>query len=109
MLSGSPTESGRGEVVALTLGVVSVGEVVDVVVGLLAETEGRPVSEVRAQLAVSGPDLLIDSLRIVEILTRVEERCGVSLPADPAIASSTRSVLSFARVVVNAINDGGPT
>ena len=92
--------------VALTPSVVGPAGVVDVVVDLLAEAEGRPVSEVMAELAVSGPDLLIDSLRIVEILTRVEKRYGVSLPADPVIARSTRSVLSFARAVVDTINGG---
>jgi hypothetical protein len=44
----------------------------------------------------------------VEILTRVEERFGVSLLADPVTARSTRSVLSFAQAVVNPINEGGP-
>ena len=79
----------------------------DVVVDLLAEAEGRPVSEVMAELAVRGPDLLIDSLRIVEILTRVEERYGICLSADPVIARSTRSVLSFAQAVLDTINGGG--
>lgn len=91
----------------MTLSVVSTDKVVDVVVDLLAEAEGRPVSEVLAELAVSEPDLIIDSLRVVEILTRVEERYGVCLPADPVIARSTRSVLSFAQAVVNTINRGG--
>ena len=90
----------------MTLRVVGAGEVVDVVIDLLAEAEERPVSEVMAELAVSEPELLIDSLRIVEILTRVEKRYGVCLPADPVTARSTRSVLSFARAVVDAINGG---
>jgi acyl carrier protein len=107
MLSGTPATL-REVVVALTLTAVSTDEVVDVVVDLLAEEEGRPASEVMAELAVSGADLAIDSLRIVEILTRVEERYGVLLPADPAIARSTRSVLSFAQAVVATINTGGP-
>lgn len=91
----------------MTLTVVSTGEVVDVVVDLLAEAEERPVGEVMAELAVTEPDLLIDSLRIVEILTRVEERYEVCLPADPVIARSTRSVLSFAQAVADTINGGG--
>ena len=93
--------------VALALTAVSTDEVVDVVVDLLAEEEGRLASEVMVELAASGADLAIDSLRIVEILTRVEERCGVLLPADPVIARSTRSVLSFAQAVVDTINAGG--
>jgi len=106
MLSGRPATLGE-VVVALALTAVSTDEVVDVVVDLLAEEEGRPASEVMAELAASGADLAIDSLRIVEILTRVEERCGVLLPADPVIARSTRSVLSFAQAVVDTINAGG--
>jgi acyl carrier protein len=92
---------------ALTLSVVTADEIVDVVVDLLAEAEGRPVSEVMAELAVSEPDLAIDSLRIVEILTKVEKRYEVCLPADPIIARSTRSVLSFSQVVVDAVNGRG--
>lgn len=88
---------------------VTTSEVVDVVIGLLAETEGVTISELIAELATAGPDLAIDSLRIVEILTRVEGRCEVILPADPVTARSTRSVLSFAQVVVNAINEEGQT
>lgn len=93
--------------VALALTVVRTDEVVDVVVDLLAGAEGRPVGEVMAELAAAGPDLVIDSLRIVEILTQVEEHYGVSLPADPVIARSTRSVLSFAQAVADTINGGG--
>src|SRR6266487_2605276 len=105
MLSGRPTTPGE-VVVALALTAVSTDEVVDVVVDLLAEEEGRSAGEVMAELAASGADLAIDSLRIVEILTRVEERYGVHLPADPAIARTTRSVLSFAQVVVDTIDRG---
>jgi acyl carrier protein len=106
MLSGTPATLGE-VVVALTLTAVSIDEVVDVVVDLLAEEEGRPAREVMAELAMGGADLAIDSLRIVEILTRVEKRYGVLLPADPVIARSTRSVLSFAQAVVDTINAGG--
>jgi acyl carrier protein len=94
-------------VVALALTAVSTDEVVDIVVDLLAEEEGRPASEVMAELAAGGADLAIDSLRIVEIFTRVEELYGVLLPADPMIARSMRSVFSFAQAVVDTINAGG--
>jgi acyl carrier protein len=94
-------------VVALALTAVGTDEVVGVVVDLLAKEEGRSASDVMAELAASGADLEVDSLRIVEILTRVEERYGVLLPADPVIARSTRSVLSFAQAVVNTVNAGG--
>lgn len=76
------------------------------VIELLAEAEGRPPAEMAAELAAHGPMLDIDSLRIVEILVEVEDRFGVDLPADPVTARSTRSVLTFARAVVNAILEG---
>jgi acyl carrier protein len=106
MLSGNPAITGRGRR-ALTLSVVTADEIVDVVVDLLAEAEGRSASEVMAELAVSGPDLVIDSLRIVEILTKVEKRYKVCLPADPTIARSTRSVLGFAHAVRDTIYNRG--
>lgn len=93
--------------VVLAHSAVSTEEVVDAIMDLLAEEESRPAPEVMAELAESGADLAIDSLRIVEILTSVEERYGVLLPAVPVIARSTRSVLSFAQAVADTINAGG--
>ena len=90
----------------MTTAMITAADVADLVIGLLAEAEGRPPAEVMAELAAHGPRLGIDSLRIVEILTRVEDRFDVRLPADPVTARSTRSVLSFAQAVVNAILEG---
>ncbi|WP_436776754.1 acyl carrier protein [Yinghuangia sp. YIM S09857] len=71
----------------------------------LAELEDRPVGEVRQSLEEAGRELPVDSVLIVEILTRVEERYGVTIPADAQAASSTRSVRSFARTVLEAIHE----
>ena len=90
----------------MTLTTVGTDQVVEVVVDLLAEEEGRSADEVMAELAASSADLAIDSLRIVEILTRVEERYGIRLPAEPATARSTRSVFNFAQAIVDTINRG---
>jgi acyl carrier protein len=106
MLSENPATLERW-VVTLTLTAVGTDEVVDVVVDFLAEVEERSARDVMAELAANGAELSIDSLRIVEILTRVEKRYGVLLPADPVMARSTRSVLSFAQAVVTTINAGG--
>lgn len=91
---------------SLTVAVVTADEVIEVVIEVLAAAEERRPEEVMAELtATGGPELVIDSLRIVEILTRVEERFEVHLPASPAIARSTRSVLTFAQAVVDAIEE----
>jgi acyl carrier protein len=44
----------------------------------------------------------IDSLLIVEILARVEQECGVRIPADADAARSMRSVHTFAETIVAA-------
>src|SRR5260370_37730447 len=99
MLSGMPATPGE-VVVVLALTAVSTDEVVDVIVDLLAEKEGRPASEGMAELAGGGADLAIDSRRNVEILSRVEGRDRGLRPADPMIARATRSALSLAQADV---------
>ena len=56
----------------------------------------------REELEEGGWELPIDSLRIVEILTRVEQEFGVEVPADVDSARSMRSVRAFAEVVLAA-------
>lgn len=58
---------------------------------------GAPVAE------GGGPELPVDSLLIVEILTRVEERYSIAIPADRQSAEATRSVRAFARAVREAV------
>jgi acyl carrier protein len=81
---------------------LTVSRVVDVVIALLAEVRQERPENVRAALEVVGSQLPIDSLLIVEILARVEETCGVRIPADPESARSMRSVTTFAQAVVAA-------
>ncbi|MGW8375664.1 phosphopantetheine-binding protein [Streptomyces sp. ODS28] len=45
----------------------------------------------------------MDSLLIVEILTRIEEHYAVAIPADRQSAQATRSVHAFAQAVLEAI------
>lgn len=45
----------------------------------------------------------VDSLLVVEILTRIEERYHVAIPADREAAQATRSVRAFAAAVLDAI------
>ena len=84
----------------------TVEQVIGVVVRLLAEEEGRPEADVREDLEEGGWELPIDSLRIVEILTRVEQEFEVEIPADIDSARSLRSVRDFAEVVESACTTG---
>jgi acyl carrier protein len=82
-------------------------QVVDVVIRLLAEERNEPEAETRASLEKAGPAMPIDSLLLVEILARVEEECGVRIPADADAARSMRSVRTFAETVVDAARVAG--
>lgn len=57
------------------------------------------------ELVQGGSELPVDSLLVVEILTRVEERYSVAIPADRQAAQATRSVRAFARAVLDAITE----
>ncbi|WIM99967.1 acyl carrier protein [Actinoplanes oblitus] len=84
----------------------TVDEIVGVIVRLLAEERGEQAADVRDALEEGGWELPIDSLRIVEILTRVEQEFGVEVPADVDSARAMRSVRDFAQVVMTACTTG---
>ncbi|WP_405940587.1 acyl carrier protein [Streptomyces sp. NBC_00207] len=75
------------------------------VVEFLAELQDRDPDELRMELEEAGEELPVDSILVVEILTRIEERYGISVPADEEAARSTRSVRTFAATVLNVINE----
>lgn len=77
----------------------TVEQIVDLVVRLLAAERGKSETEVREKLEEGGEELPIDSLRLVEILTRLEQILGVEVPANVASARSMRSVRAFAAVI----------
>jgi hypothetical protein len=76
-------------------------------VSLLAENMGVPPGELWAELAAAGRQLPVDSLLVAEVLTRVEDACGVRIHVDAEAARSTRSVMTFARTVQIALRDRG--
>jgi len=86
--------------------VPTVDQIIDVVVRLLAQDEGRPEADVRDDLLEGGAELPIDSLRIVEILTRVEQEYDVEIAPDVDSARSLRSVRAFAELVESACTIG---
>ncbi|WP_329421287.1 acyl carrier protein [Streptomyces sp. NBC_01268] len=75
------------------------------IVEFLAELQDRDPDELRMELEEASEELSVDSILIVEILTRIEERYGISVPADEEAARSTRSVRTFATTVLNVINE----
>lgn len=81
---------------------LTVGDVVDTVVELLAAERNVSAETVMAELSVGGEMLPIDSLLLQEILVRVDERFGVQLPDTVETARSMASVRSFAQAIVDA-------
>lgn len=88
---------------ALSTVTPDIDDIVSVVIEFLAELQDRTAAEVRSELEQEGAELPVDSLLIVEILTRVEERYSIAIPADRESAQATRSARAFAHAVLDAI------
>jgi acyl carrier protein len=80
----------------------TVNEIIETVIRLLAEERGQPSEVVRAELEAAGTELPIDSLRLMEILTRVEQEFGVEVPPDLNSARSMCSIRAFAELIQTA-------
>lgn len=74
-------------------------DIEDLTIGLLAEEAKCSPDEMRQRLEEAGGDLPIDSILLVEVVVRVEERCGVHLPTTLETARNLRSVRDFAVMV----------
>jgi acyl carrier protein len=77
----------------------------DLIIELLAEGAGTSPAILRAQLEERGEELPIDSVLAAEVVTRVEQRCGVELPATAEAARCLRSVRQFAAMVYRLVTD----
>ena len=88
---------------------LTVDEIADIVIGLLAEKAGVPADQMRAELEAAGTDLPVDSVLIVEVLAKVGEACGARIPANAETARSTGSVMAFARTVHKVVPVEGET
>ncbi|GAB2815401.1 hypothetical protein GCM10027176_20080 [Actinoallomurus bryophytorum] len=77
----------------------------NLIIELLAEEEGITPDALRDRLAAEGEDLPIDSLLAVEVVVRVEQRCGVQLPTTPETAECLRSVRDFAAIVHHLVQE----
>lgn len=74
-------------------------DIEDLTIGLLAGEAKCSPGEMRQRLEEAGGDLPIDSILLVEVVVRVEERCGVHLPTTLETARNLRSVRDFAVMV----------
>ncbi|MET7540051.1 acyl carrier protein [Streptomyces sp. NPDC005507] len=81
----------------------TVQQIVDIVITFLAEQQDRAVEDVYEELAARGEELPVDSVLVMEILARVEEHFGVSVPADAEAGRSLRSVWAFAETVYDTM------
>ncbi len=86
-------------------GTPSTDEITSVVLDFLAEHEGVSPDDLRSELEQGGRELPVDSLLVVEILTLIEERYQVAIPADREAAQATGSVQAFAAAVLDAIKE----
>jgi acyl carrier protein len=78
-------------------------DIEDLTIGLLAEEAKCSPGEMRQRLEESGGDLLIDSILLVEVVVRVEDRYGVHLPTTMETARNLRSVRDFAVMVYGLV------
>jgi acyl carrier protein len=86
---------------------MSLDEIIDLIVDLLAQDAGRDSQELRRELEELGETLPVDSLLAAEVLTRVESAVGVSLPATTETARALRSVQTFAVAVRDLVLEAG--
>lgn len=80
-------------------------DIEDLIIELLAEEAGTAPAVLRAQLEEGGEEMPIDSVLAAEVVVRVEQRCGVELPATAETARCLRSVRQFAAMVYRLVVD----
>lgn len=81
-------------------------DIEDLTIGLLAEEAKCSPDDMRQRLEEAGDDLPIDSILLVEVVVRVEDRCGVHLPTTVETARNLRSVRDFAVMVYEHVQAG---
>lgn len=78
-------------------------EIEDLTIEFLAEEAKCSPAEMRQCLEDGGGALPIDSILLVEVVARVEERYGVHLPTTLETAQNLRSVRDFALMVYHHV------
>ncbi len=80
-------------------------DIEDLTIVLLAEEAKCSPGEMRQCLEEGGDGLPIDSILLVEVVVRVEERWGVHLPTTLETARNLQSVRDFAVMVYDLVQD----
>lgn len=83
---------------------MTITDIEELILGLLAERAGIGVEDLRGELLVGGDDMPIDSLLAVEILIQVQNATGVVLPANEETAQALLSIRGFAAAVMRQLN-----
>jgi acyl carrier protein len=78
-------------------------DIEDLTIELLAKEAKCSPGEMRQHLEEAGGDLPIDSILLVEVVVRVEDRYGVHLPTTLETARNLRSVRDFAVMVYDLV------
>jgi acyl carrier protein len=78
-------------------------DIEDLTIELLAAEAKCSPGEMRQCLEEGGDALPIDSILLVEVVARVEKRCGVHLPTTLETAQNLRSVRDFAVMVYHHV------
>jgi acyl carrier protein len=78
-------------------------QIENLILDLLGEVVHRDPDELRTELEEIGAELPIDSMFTAEVLARVEQVCGVSLPTDAQHARALRSVTAFAAAILEQV------
>jgi acyl carrier protein len=78
-------------------------DIEDLTIELLAEEAKCSPGEMRQRLDKAGVNLPIDSILLVEVVVRVEDRYGAHLPTTLDTARNLRSVRDFAVMVYNLV------
>lgn len=79
----------------------------DVIIELLAEEAGMVPAVLREQLGEDGDEMPVDSVQAAEVITKVEARCGIEIPASAETARCLRSVRRFAQMVLRLAAGAG--
>jgi acyl carrier protein len=78
-------------------------DIEDLTIELLAKEANCSPDEMRQRLEEAGGDLPIDSILLVEVVVRIEDRYGVHLPTTLETARNLRSVRDFAVMVYDLV------
>jgi acyl carrier protein len=78
-------------------------DIEDLTIELLAEEAKCSPGEMRQRLEEAGGGLPIDSILLVEVVVRIEDRYGVHLPTTLETARNLRSVRDFAGMVYDLV------